>query len=102
MVKRKQSRRPEMILWSLVGTVVLGTAGGGWYANEYIHDKLASKESVQVAGAKADFALDKQMEATIAQINRIEGKKNKTREDLNQLDYLRQQLEIMRQIRRGK
>ena len=91
-----------MILWSLVGTVVLGTAGGGWYANEYIHNNLASKEAVVVAGAKADFAIEKQMEATISQINHIEGKKKKTSEDLNQLDYLRKQLEIMRQIRRGK
>ena len=91
-----------MILWGLVGTVVMGTAGGGWYANEYIHDNLASKEAVVVAGAKADFAIEKQMEATISQINHIEGKKKKTSEDLNQLDYLRKQLEIMRQIRRGK
>lgn len=91
-----------MIAWGLLGLAITGMSSGGWYANDYIHTKLASKEAVVVAGAKADFVIDKQIESVISQINHIESKKKKTQEDLNQLDYLRKQLEIMRQIRRGK
>lgn len=90
------------MMWSLVGAVVLGMSGGGWYASRYIEDNLASKNEVVVAAAKADFVMDKQMESLVKQINQLERKANKTRDDLEQLRYLREQLEIMRQIRRGK
>lgn len=91
-----------MLGWGLLTVGVMGLSGGGWYANDYIHNKLASKDAVLVAGAKADFVIDRQMESVISQINHIESKRKKTREDFSQLEYLRKQLEIMRQIRRGK
>ena len=91
-----------LIPWSMVGTAVLGAAGSVWYARDYIDTQLASKTEVIIAGAKADYTLDKQMEGIISQINNLERKPNKTRDDLNQLNYLREQLKIMQQIRRGK
>ena len=98
----KSSKRAETLLWSILGTVVTGLAFGGWAARDYIEERLASKEDVVVAGVKADYALDQQMAALIAQISYLERKKNKSAEEINQLDYLRNQLQIMRNIRKGK
>ena len=89
-------------MWSLVGTLVLGTVGGGWYARDYIDTRLASKEEVQLAGNKADFVLDQQMAALIGQIGYLERKATKTAGERQQLDYLRKQLEHMRNVRSGK
>ena len=91
-----------MIMWSLVGTVVIGMAGGGWYARDYIDTRLASKEEVQLAGNKADFVLDQQMAALIGQIGNLERKASKTASERQQLDYLRKQLDHMRKVRSGK
>ena len=90
------------MMWSLVGTLVLGTVGGGWYVRDYIDTQLASKEEVKLAGNKADFVLDQQMAALIGQIGYLERKGNKTAGERQQLDYLRKQLEHMRNVRRGK
>ena len=95
-----------MILWSLVGTVVLGTAGGGWYANEYIHDNLASKESVQVAGAQVNYILTRQESSIVREIAVLEreqerlGKLTTTQRD--RLEDLRKELHELREVRKGK
>ena len=94
--------RAQAILWSLVGTAVAGLAFGGWAARDYIDERLASKEAVIVAGAKADFVLDRQMEAVIAQIAYLERKPKLTPVEVNQLNYLRQQLQEMRRVRAAK
>ena len=89
-------------MWSLVGTLALSTVGGGWYVRDYIDTRLASKEEVKLAGNKADFVLDQQMAALIGQIAYLERKANKTAGELQQLNYLRQQLDHMRKVRSGK
>jgi hypothetical protein len=91
-----------MIAWAIAGIVGSATIGGGWYVNDYVHERLATKDEVLVAGTKADYALDKQMEALLAKINALASKKHKTADDIQQLEYLRQELERTRQMRRGK
>ena len=87
----------------IAGVVALaGVAGGGWQANEYLHRSFASKEAVMVAGAKADYLLDQRIEATVAEIAWLERKRNKTTEELQQLEYLRDKLDRLRKVQRGK
>lgn len=78
--------------------IVMASLGG--YA--YLHDTFASKGDVVVAGAKADYALDVQMRGLIAEIQRIEAKKHKDAYDISQLNFLRGELERLRQLRIGK
>ena len=106
MVERRKSgkpaRRAEVLLWGIFGTVVTTLALGGWAARDYVDNNLASKDEVVVAGVKADFVIDQQMAALIAQISYLERKQRKTQDEINQLNYLRQQLETMRRVRSGK
>jgi hypothetical protein len=64
--------------------IVLGSiVGVGWTAHEVIPtrtDLAEVHEAVIVAGSKADVALDRQMEALIAAIARLEAKPNKSPE----------------------
>ena len=87
----------------VAGAVALaGVAGGGWQANEYLHSTFASHEAVLVAGAKADYLMDQRMESIVAEIAWLERKKNKTTEELKQLDYLRDKLDRIRKVQKGK
>ena len=87
----------------IAGIVALaGVAGGGWQANEYLHRTFASRDSVIVAGAKADYTLNKQMESLIAQIAHLERKQNKTRDEIEHLRYLREEYKRMQDLQRGK
>ena len=99
---RKTGKRAEALLWSILGVVVSGLALGGWAARDYIEERLASKEDVIVAGTKADFSLDKHMEYLLERINQLERKRNKTVDDRDQLKFLRDELNRLRAIRRGK
>ncbi len=96
------AKRASILMWSLLGGVVLSLTGGGWYVRDFVATELASKDEVIIVAQKADFAIDRQMEAVIAQIAHLDGKAKKTPEEIEQLKYLRQQLELMRKIRRGK
>ena len=96
------------IIWSVLGGVA-SILVAGWVAHTYVTESLASKEDIeahtqdiQVAGGKADYVLDRQMESVIKQISYLERKRNKTRSEVEQLRYLRNQLRIMRQVRAGK
>jgi hypothetical protein len=93
--------KAEALLWSLVSVAILGMIGGGWYARDVLAS-LATKEDVLVAFGKSDFLLDRQIEATAAQIAYLERKPNLTATELNQLNYLRDQLRRLRQVRDGK
>ena len=95
-------KRASILMWSLLGSMILGLTGGGWYVRDFVATELASKDEVVIVAQKADFAIDRQMEAVIAQIAHLDRKPNKTAEEIDQLNYLRQQLELMRKIRRGK
>jgi hypothetical protein len=92
----------EKLLMGLLGTLVAGLAFGGWHLNGYIATNLASKNEVRAVTAKADILMDQRIEALVGQIAFLERKSNKTLEELNQLEYLRKQLEIMRDVQRGK
>lgn len=71
----------KQIAFGLLGTLVTGLAFGGWAARDFI-DRLAMKEDVLVAGGKADFVLDRQMEAVINQIAFLERKPNLDRKSV--------------------
>ena len=88
-------------IWMFAG-IAVAIAGAGWGAHEYLHGTFAGKESVLVAGNKADFVLDQQMAAIQSRIGFLEGKTVKTRTDHDELNYLRQQVEIMRKVKAGK
>lgn len=91
-----------MNTYTAVIASMLGIAGGGWGAHEYLHSTFAYKEAAQIAENKADFVIDQQMAALISQIAFLERKVNKTSGELQQLQYLRGQLDIMRKVRSGK
>lgn len=99
--RRKGQKRVEMVSWSILGTIISALAFGGWAVRDYVA-QLATRDEVIVAGTKADVALDKHMEILLAQIIRLEQKPNKTQEERDQLNYLRDQLEKMREIRRRR
>jgi hypothetical protein len=88
------------IIASLVSAASI--AGAGWGAHVYLSDTYAERGQVQLAGAKADFVLDRQMAAIISEIAYLERVPNPTPAQLAQLQYLRQQLEQMRRVRAGK
>lgn len=87
----------KIVIGSIITAATL--AGGGWGAHEYLSENFASAESVKVAGAKADYIIDIQQENIVKQIANLERKQNKTAEELNQLDYLRNLLNDMRKVR---
>lgn len=80
----------------------LSIAGAGFTANEYLNDTFSKREAVVLAGAKADFVLDRQISSVAAEIGYLERKPNKTSADVEQLRWLRQQLDEMRRVRSGK
>lgn len=84
-------------LSTVAGLIATVGGGGYWAANN-----LADKAEVQVVAVKADFAIDKHAEYLLAQINRLESKRGKTAEDLEQLRYLREELKRLREIRQGE
>ena len=87
----------------IAGVVALaGVAGGGWEANEYLHSTFASQEAVMIAGAKLEYLMDQRMESIVAEIAWLERKRNKTAEELKQLDYLREKLDRLRKVQKGK
>jgi len=90
------------LLLGLLGVLVTGLAFGGWGASEYLNAKYAARDAVLVAEAKADFVLDRQMEAIINEIGHLERKKAHTPSELERMRYLRDQLKTMRDVRRGK
>jgi hypothetical protein len=84
------------------GALAVSVAGGGWGAHEYLFGTFAEKEPLQIAGAKVDFILDRQIASVAAEIGYLERKTHKTPSDLEQLRWLRHQLEQMRRVRQGK
>ena len=89
------------VIFASAGTA-LTIAGGGWAAHEYLFSTFSQIEPVQVVAAKTDFIVDRQIAATAAEIGYLERKQNKTQTELEQLRYLREQLEQMRRVRAGK
>lgn len=100
--RRKPARRAEALLWGILATVVTSLAFGGWTVRDFVSEKLASKDDVIIAQAKADFVLDRQMEAIIGQIAYLERKAFRTPTEQQQLNFLREQLAQMRRVRAGK
>lgn len=90
----------KLVAWLAAGSFSVGTVG--WGAHEYLHDTFAERGAVLVAGAKADFVIDRQMAATASEIGYLERKQNKTQDDRDRLRYLREQYEQMRRVRSGR
>ena len=84
------------------GGIAATVAGAGWGTHAYLTETFADRGSVQVAEAKADFVLDRQMGALISEIAFLERKRNPTPGELERLRFLRSQLDQMRRVRTGK
>jgi len=78
--------------------LIIPLAGAGWWASETLAGK-ADKEDVRIVAAKADTALDTQIEYLIAKVTRLEQKKYKSRYDIEEIKYLRGQIERLRKLR---
>ena len=80
----------------------ISLAGAGWGAHEYLTHTYAERESVKVVELQAQFVLDQQIESIVKAIAHLERKRNKTPGEIEQLRYLREQLQIMRRVRLGR
>jgi len=76
--------------------------GGSGYTLATKLDAKADKPLVVAVDAKVDYILDKQMESTLSQINKLEAKPQKTQDDREQIRYLREELERSREIRKQR
>lgn len=83
-----------------IGLVTTLGGGGYWIATELT--AKADHQEVLAVNSKADYIIDKQMESTLSQINRLEAKTDKTQDDRDQIKYLREELERSRQIRQQR
>jgi len=92
----------KQMVWGILGILITGLAFGGWTAHDFMVNRLAMKDEVLLAGGKADFVLDRQMEAIINEISHLERIKNPTAVEMERLRHLRAQLELMRKVRAGK
>jgi len=92
----------KTLVTGLLGVLVTGLAFGGWHVRSYLAENVASKQEVLLVGAQVDFLLDQQIESLVAQISYLEKKRNKSQEELNQLNYLRKRLDTMRKVQKGK
>jgi hypothetical protein len=84
---------------TIAAVVALITLGGSGYA---MLEAKADKPIVLAVDDKANYVLDKQMESTLAQINKLEAKQNKTQDDRDQIKYLREDLQRSREIRKQR
>jgi len=87
---------------TLLGALTLITtiSGGTWYVSE----NFARQDDLVVVASKADYALDKQMEYLLSQINRLDSKARAgkaTEYDMEQIRYMREELKRLRALRRG-
>jgi len=91
-----------MTLGSISAAVALlaSLSGGVWW----VATEVAMKDDLVVVASKADYALDKQMEYLLSQINRLDAKaraREASQYDMEQLRYLREELKRLRALRRG-
>lgn len=77
-------------------------AGGGFGAHEWLESRYAKQEAVLIAGGQAVYVLDRQMQALLRDINRLEEKRTKTQDDRDTLKYLRETLKEMQEVRKGE
>lgn len=75
---------------------LISSIGGG---GVYLATHYATNNDLQVVASKAQYSLDKHMELILIQINRIESKPHKSRDDIEQLRYLRDELKRLRELR---
>ena len=88
------------LLSTTVG-LVLAIGGGGYTLATKLEAK-ADKPVVVAVDDKANYVLDKQMESTLSQINKLESKQNKTQDDREHLRYLREDLQRSKEIRKQR
>jgi hypothetical protein len=91
-----------MNTYTAVIASMLGIAGGGWGAHEYLYSNFAPREAVLVAGGKADYLIQVQEESLVRQIAELERRPKITATERDHLNGLRKQLEEIRRVRRGK
>ena len=86
-------------------TVIGGVAGGGYWFSENVPTKDDIKVvelKVEAQDAKTNYLYDTQMESQVKQINRLESKTSKTLDEIEQLRFLREELNTQRKMRSVK
>lgn len=81
---------------------LIATLGGGGFWAAQVLGAKAEKSELLAVNAKSDYVIDRQMESQLAQINRLEDKNKKTQDDREQLRYLREELQRLRDIRKQR
>ena len=85
---------------------LIGTIGGGgyWLANNVpsTDDMKLAESKIEAQDAKTNYLYDIQMTRQIKEIDKLESKPNKTREEVEQLRYMREQLNEQRKMRSVK
>ena len=89
------------MVWAVI-LILGGAVGAGWGAQVYLQGTYATRESVQIAGGKADILMDARIEALIKQRDDVQRKPKKAAEDLRDLDYLEKQIDYLRKVQRGQ
>lgn len=78
---------------------------GGWWASQTLATNQRvdkSDEKIAVAEAKTNYILDLQIQSLLAQVERIQSKKNKTIDDREQTRYLRDEIKRIRAVKEGE
>lgn len=87
-------------------TTLVSAIGGGGY---WLAEKVPTKDDIKIVelkveaqDAKTNYLYDTQMESQVKQINRLESKTNKTPDEIEQLRFLREELNTQRKMRSVK
>lgn len=89
---------------AIVFTAISTISGGGWWAATTLattSDIDAASDRISVAENKANYAIDMHIQSLHAQLARLQAKKTKTRDDYEQIRYLRDEIKRLRAVRAG-
>jgi len=81
---------------------LLGSAVAVGYGGHVILEEKADRQDVVVAGAKVDFIYDKMIESKYEKIITLDKKVNKSPDELEQLRYLRKEVDRLREVKEKK
>ena len=81
---------------------LLSSAAAVGYGGHVLLDEKADRQEVVIAGAKVDFIYDKMIESKYEKIVTLDKKVNKTPDELEQLRYLRKEVDRLREVKEKK
>jgi len=82
-------------LSTIIGLILTLGGGGYWFAMN-----TATAEDVDKANTKAEISIDLHIESLTSQLSRLLDKKRKNQADLDQIKYLRDKIQRLREANR--